>query len=142
MDALQNFSDDQAESFTEVTDKVGSTGTNGWWSSHFAHDIDGDGDIDLLAGNAGLNLQIKASPAAPVSLYAQDIDNDASVEPVLCYYIQGKSYPLPSRDELREQVPPLRKRFTSYALYTDATINELVGAEKLSKSLPAKSQHV
>ena len=84
----------------------------------------------------------KASPAAPVSLYAQDIDNDASVEPVLCYYIQGKSYPLPSRDELLEQVPPLRKRFTSYALYADATINELVGAEKLSKSLPAKSQHV
>ena len=60
MDARQNFSDDQAESFTEVTDKVGSTGTNGWWSSHFADDIDGNGDIDLLAGNAGLNLQIKA----------------------------------------------------------------------------------
>lgn len=133
------FQNEQGKRFTEVTTRLGLEATNGWWTNIFAADVDRDGDVDFLAGNAGLNMQIKASAEEPVSLYAQDINSDASIDPVVCYFIKGKSYPLPSRDELLEQVPTLRKRFTSYSGYADATINEIVGQEQLSKSFILKA---
>lgn len=128
------FQNDKGKGFTEINDHHGLGDTNGWWTTVFASDIDNDGDTDLLAGNAGRNMQIRASAKEPVSIYAQDINSDASIEPVVCYFIGGTSYPLPSRDELLEQVPSLRKRFTSYELYADATIKDIVGEEQLAKS--------
>lgn len=128
------FQNNKGKGFTEITKDVDLADSNGWWTTVFAGDVDNDGDLDLLVGNAGRNMQIKASSKEPVSLYAQDINNDASIETVLCYFNQGKSYPLPSRDELLEQVPALKKRFTSYALYADATINDIVGEAHLAKS--------
>ncbi|MBK5273039.1 MAG: VCBS repeat-containing protein, partial [Bacteroidia bacterium] len=39
----------------EVTEQTGLTETNGMWRSLIATDIDNDGDMDLVAGNLGLN---------------------------------------------------------------------------------------
>jgi hypothetical protein len=64
----------------------------------------------------------------------QDIDSDGAIDPILCYYIQGKSYPLPTRDELLEQVAPLKKKFIKYADYADATIQDVISSEQLTKS--------
>ncbi len=52
-------------------------------------------------------------------MYA-DFDNNGSVDPFFNYYIKGVSYPFVSRDELNEQIYPMRKRFTSYAAYSQS----------------------
>ena len=39
-------------------------------------DIDNDGDIDLVAGNLGLNSRLKASKNEPVRFYYNDFDNN------------------------------------------------------------------
>lgn len=127
------FMNEEGKHFKEVTKSVGLDDTYGWWSDLFSADVDHDGDMDFLLGNAGLNLQLKTSPDEPVTLHAQDINNDGEIDPILCYYIQGKSYPLPTRDELLEQVTPLRKKFKRYADYANATIVDVVG-EALSRS--------
>ena len=49
---------------------------------------------------------------------------------LFCYYINGKSYPAASRDELLDQVVPLRKRFVKYQQYANATIEKIVPAGK------------
>ena len=36
--------------------------------------MDNDGDIDLVAGNLGLNSRLKASAKEPVRLYYNDFD--------------------------------------------------------------------
>ena len=110
----------------------------GLWNKLLLEDFNGDGRADLLLGNLGLNSQLKATPAEPATLYYKDFDDNGSVDPILSFYIQGKSYPYVSRDELLDQMSNMRSRFTSYESYADAGIEniftkeELQGATKLS----------
>ncbi|MBT1709650.1 VCBS repeat-containing protein [Fulvivirgaceae bacterium PWU5] len=108
--------------------------SRGWWCAITDADVDGDGDVDFLLGNAGLNMALHASTEEPIECFMQDINGDGAIDPIVCSYIQGKRYPHPSRDELLDQVTPLRKRFIRYADYADATIEDIVGADKLPAS--------
>ena len=117
--------------FHDVSKQAGLVNLHGMWSGLAASDVDNDGDIDFVMGNCGLNNQFKASAQEPMTLYAEDIDNNGTIDPVLCYYIQGKSYPMASRDELLDQIVPLRKKFIKYKDYADATITDIFPAQKL-----------
>ena len=105
--------------------------SSGWWNTIYAADMDGDGDQDLVIGNMGLNTQFHASSKEPVSLYYKDFDGNGSVDPVFCYYIDGKSYPAISRDDLTDQLPFLKKKFLKYSDYSNATITDLFTPEQL-----------
>jgi len=108
--------------------------TSGWWSTIEADDLDEDGDVDFLLGNAGLNTQFQASVDKPMTYYVQDINKDGEFDPILSYYIQGESYPLPSRDDLLRQVNSLRKEYTTYDKYAKATTKDLLKAGNVSNS--------
>ncbi|WP_052272883.1 VCBS repeat-containing protein [Flavihumibacter solisilvae] len=107
---------------------------SGLWSAIRAADLDDDGDLDFLLGNAGRNNQFKASASQPMTIVAGDFDNNGSTDPIFSYYIQGKSYPSPSRDELLDQIVPLRKKFIHYSDYANASINDIVPAAAFAKA--------
>lgn len=126
--------ENQKGRLVERTDIPGLEKSNGWWCSIFPADIDNDGDTDYFLGNAGTNMQFKVSPEEPVQLFAWDFNQDGVLDPVINYYIQGKSYPLPSRDELLDQVSSLRKKFIKYEDYAGATIHDIADKDQLSKA--------
>jgi hypothetical protein len=114
---------------------AGLNNLNGMWASVTADDVDGDGDTDFIVGNCGYNDQFsKTNKDQPMQLYANDFDGNGTIDPVICYYIQRKSYPMASRDELLDQVVPLKKKYIKYKDYADATIDDIFGKEKVSKS--------
>jgi enediyne biosynthesis protein E4 len=114
----------------EYFDKPG----NGLWFSLAVADIDGDGKEDIIAGNLGMNSPLHISEKEPAELFYTDFDGNGSVDPFLNFYVQGKSYPFVSRDELNEQIYPMRKRFSSYKNYADATMNEIFSPDELVKA--------
>jgi enediyne biosynthesis protein E4 len=103
----------------------------GLWTKMIVHDVDKDGDADIIAGNLGLNTQLRASEKEPLRLVYKDFDNNGSIDPILNYYVQGKEYPFPSRDELLDQMYSMRSKFTTYAAYSNATLNDIFSAEDL-----------
>ncbi len=111
--------------------------TTGFWQSITSGDFDRDGDVDLMVGNYGLNSPFKASPEWPLTLHTADFDGNGTIDPILSYAIQGKTYPAYSRDELLDQLGPLRKKYVSYALYSEATTDDVLKEFKDKK--PAKA---
>lgn len=115
-----------------ISSAAGFTNSNGLWCALLLEDIDGDGDLDIIAGNSGLNNQFRASLKEPMTLHTADFDDNGRIEAIACYYIQGKSYPMASRDELLEQIVPLRKKFVKYKDYAKATLEDIFPRNKLA----------
>lgn len=123
----------------ERTDISALNNSEGWWCSIYPADIDGDGDTDYLLGNAGTNMQFKASVEMPVELFAGDFNADGVVDPVVNYYIQGKSFPLATRDELLDQISSLKKKFVRYEDYASATMEHIATADQIEKAQHLKA---
>ncbi len=124
----------------------GLENSTGWWSSVSSQDIDGDGDVDFVFGNLGLNSKLKASVNDPIRMYVGDFDKNDSTDQILTHVIQGVEYPFHTRDEIVKQMPYLKKKFLSYHKFADASFKdifdvkdikaaELFVAENMSTSL-------
>ena len=107
------------------------TDKNGWWNFILPVDIDNDGDIDLIAGNLGLNSRLKASDKEPLRLYFNDFDDNGKKEQVLTYYLEGKEIPFANKIELEKQMPILKKKFLYAGDFAKSTLQDLFTAEKL-----------
>ncbi len=110
------------------------TNLSGLYNTIEKTDIDGDGDDDLILGNLGINTQIKASETEPASLVYDDFDQNGTTDFFMNYYIQGKSYPCYSRDEVAEQMPILKKKFPNYSTFSEATITDFFDGNVLEKA--------
>ncbi|RZN84595.1 MAG: RNA-binding protein [Winogradskyella sp.] len=113
----------------------------GWWNSITVADVNGDGFKDIVAGNLGLNSIFKASDSEPTELYFKDFDNNGSIDPVITTYIEGVSYPLHNRDRMLGHMVMLKKRFTRYAPYANATITDIFTPQELQNVNVLKANH-
>ncbi|MEO1451760.1 MAG: VCBS repeat-containing protein, partial [Bacteroidota bacterium] len=112
--------------------------SEGWWNSVLAADLDGDGDEDLVGGNLGLNSTFKASVDEPCTLYTSDFDLNGTVDPIICYYREGISYPMAHRDELLGQVISLRRRYPGYQDFAGQQITDLFDEAQLGRAIQRK----
>ena len=108
--------------------------TNGWWNTIKAADFDNDGDMDLVAGNWGLNSRLKASHKQPMTLYSNDFDNNGKEEQLITYFYQGEETPFVSKDELVKQLPGINKNYLSYHDFASASIEDIFGKEHLQSA--------
>ncbi len=125
--------------FEDVTSSAGLNGTSGWWNCVTTADVDGDGDMDMICGNLGLNSILHASEKEPVTMYLNDFDRNGSLDQVICTYENGTSYPVASLDELIGQITGLDKKYPDYSGFGGQTAENIFGKEMLNKSLVKKA---
>lgn len=109
----------------------------GWWSSLEIADVDGDGNLDIIGGNIGLNSKFRASFIEPMEIYIKDFDKNGTKECVTSMYrTDNVKYVFHMKPDLVGQLPILKKRFLRYIDYAGKPFNEvftndmLEGAEK------------
>lgn len=120
--------------FARASAQFGLYKTSGWWESLAAADLDGDGDLDLVAGNAGLNTRYRASAQAPIQMFAKDFDGNGSIDPIMTWCENGKNYPIAQRDQIIKQIPNLKKKFVRYGAYAKATIEDVFSEADLKNA--------
>jgi hypothetical protein len=114
----------------------------GWWSSLSQADFDRDGDIDYIAGNLGWNNNFQVSGRYPLKVYAKDFDGNGSIDPVMACYMREtmedstkKLFPVHFWDEMNQQSPAFRKKFTRYKQFGKATLEGVLNPNDLKGAL-------
>jgi len=109
--------------------------SSGWWNCLTVADMNGDGKLDLIAGNNGLNSKIKADADHLAKLYISDFDDNGQVECIPVYYkTDGKAYPFNLHDDMIKQMPYLKKKFYRYDAYAGKAIDEIFTPDELQKA--------
>ena len=120
------FKNNGNRTFSEITSDAGMENTSGWWNALKAADLNGNGHMDMVAGNWGLNSRYHATPDEPMIVYVDDFNQNVFYDPIITQIYNGMRYPLADRDLLLKQMPELEDRFPDYASYSTATVNDIL----------------
>jgi hypothetical protein len=107
----------------------------GWWNTIELVDINKDGILDILAGNAGTNNKFKASKEEPFLVFASDFDMNGTSDIVLATHFDGKEVPVRGRECSSQQLPYIKQEFPTYDGFAKASLQEIIGKERLKGSL-------
>ena len=118
--------------FENVTEKLGLSGITGWWSALNIVDVDGDNRLDLVAGNVGLNTKYRASAQHPTVLFAGVFDDSGKEHLIEAQYHDAALYPVRGRSKLAYGFPWIRQKFRTFKAYSEATVEDIFGAERLA----------
>ncbi len=114
------------------TQALGLDKVHGQWNSVAAADFDGDGDMDLVAGNLGLNTKYKASEKKPLRLYGKDFDGNGSFDVVEAKQPGDTVLPVRGLSCSSQAMPFVRERFPTYDAFAKANLTEIYGGDLAS----------
>ncbi len=114
----------------EITDTTGVENQLGWWNSLAAVDIDNDGDMDYIAGNSGSNINFQGNLEQPVRVYAKDLDENGTIDPLISYYLRDsigtkREYLYHPWQDVTKQYVGIRKKFNSFGEFGTSTLPEM-----------------
>ena len=123
------FHADQGQ-LKEVTDSMGLGNDNGMWKSLAVADVDGDGDLDIIAGNLGTNNPYHVSAETPLQLFAKDFQGNGRIVPLLCYYLPDDAGKRTLQlgmnlTQLTRQMPSLKKQFLKNTDFASADFTRI-----------------
>jgi hypothetical protein len=113
----------------DASSKYGLENTEGWWNKLVADDIDGDGDMDIVAGNLGENYKFSASKEKPFEVYAKDFDGNGTNDIFLAKHLNDIVVPIRGRECTSQQCPMIAQKFPTYLSFAESDLKGILGED-------------
>ncbi|MEC9130846.1 MAG: VCBS repeat-containing protein, partial [Verrucomicrobiota bacterium] len=112
--AIQLFKQ-EGQRLVHQTKVSGLSGHHGWWNALQGADVDQDGDIDILAMNAGLNTKYgEPTTTSPISLFYGAMDATRRPRLIEAYWEAGTLFPIRGRATVGSIMPWVDQKFPTY----------------------------
>ncbi|MFT5980360.1 MAG: hypothetical protein ACI898_001130 [Flavobacteriales bacterium] len=112
----------------------------GWWQTAVPFDADGDGDLDLLLGNIGENNKFHPSAEKPLFCYAEDFDENGTLDIVLAKYEGDVLYPVRGKECSSEQMPFISQKFKTFKSFAESDLASIYTPGKLEKAMKLEAK--
>jgi len=116
----------------DSTAGAGLTQWPGWWLGLTAADLDNDGDMDLVAGNFGLNTKYKASAEKPELLFYGDVDGSGTPQIVEAKYDNDILVPRRGFSCSSTAMPSLKDKLKTYRTFAGSSLEQVYAPERLA----------
>ncbi len=132
--AIQLFKQ-QGQRLVHQTKVSGLSGHHGWWNALQGADVDQDGDIDILAMNAGLNTKYgEPTTTSPISLFYGAMDATRRPRLIEAYWEAGTLFPIRGRATVGSIMPWVDQKFPTYRDYARASLQDIYPQEMLNQA--------
>jgi hypothetical protein len=114
----------------QITKELGLDQYTGWWRGVTTGDIDGDGRLDIIAANWGLNSDYQASAQHPVGLYYGDFSDSGVDDLIETVYdpLLNAVVPMRDRSAMAVAFPFFVTAFPTHKEYSEASIEKVLAA--------------
>ncbi|MDP6794208.1 MAG: FG-GAP-like repeat-containing protein [Verrucomicrobiota bacterium] len=120
--------------FVDQTEQFGLAKFTGFWRGIDTGDFNGDGRIDFVVANRGLNAGYEATPEEPFVAFYGDLDEDGRGEIIETVRGNKNLYPRRNLSTLNNAMPWLTEHLRNYDQYAKLTIDGLSGLARLSNA--------
>ena len=122
----------------ESTEAAGLAEHTGWFNGIASRDLDGDGDIDFVVTNVGLNTKYHASPEHPTQIYFGKFgaDGGTGIPNIIEAEFEGDEVvPVRGRSCSSNAMPHLAEQFPNFHEFAKAPLVEIYAPDELSGSM-------
>ncbi len=115
--------------FKDVTSNMNLAQFKGWWNGVATGDFNGDGLLDIVATNWGVNTKYHFSPDHPRKVYFDDFDNNNVLDIVEAHYDDDFQDLVPERGFscISNAMPFVREEKETFLNYAQSSLGDIFG---------------